>query len=365
MRLPAPMRLAQIAEIVGAEVSGDAGFEIGGIASLEHAEADELSFVRSSKWREAARASGAGALLVSKDFLEELGKELGEERGEFDRPMLVAANADAALVRIGMYATALVVPQPEPGVHPTALIGEDVEMGPEVAVGANVILEDGVKLGDGASIGAGCYLGKDVTIGPGTALAPNVTVLWGCTIGARCRVHSGTVIGSDGFGFIQLPDGSYRKLPQLGNAVIEDDVEIGACVTIDRATLDSTILHKGVKLDNLVHIAHNVTVGENTVMAALVGVAGSSTIGRNCALGGQVGVGSHLKLGPGTRVGGGAGVTRSFEEGGLELWGYPAREKTKAMRDFAASRKGEQTRSKLRKLRARVDRLERELGSGE
>jgi UDP-3-O-[3-hydroxymyristoyl] glucosamine N-acyltransferase len=351
------MRLAEIAEIAGAEVSGDADFSVGGIASLEHAQADELSFVRSSKWREAARESGAGALLVSKDFLE----ELGEEWGELDRPMLVAANSDAALVRIGMYVTALVVPQPEPGVHPTALLGEDVEMGSEVAVGANVVLEDGVSLGDGASIGAGCYLGKDVAIGAGTTLAPNVTVLWGCRIGARCRVHSGTVIGSDGFGFLQLPDGSYRKLPQLGNAVIEDDVEIGACVTIDRATLDSTVLKKGVKLDNLVHIAHNVTVGENTVMAAQVGVAGSSTIGRNCAFGGQAGVGSHLKIGPGTRVGGQAGIAKSYAEGGIELWATPAREKAKAMRDFAALEKGEATRSELRKLRARVEKLEREL----
>lgn len=357
MRLSVPMRLAELAEIAGADVSGDAEFEIGGIASLERAEADELSFVRSAKWKEAAATSGAGALLVSNDF--------AEESGELDRPMLVAQNADAALVRLGMYMTSRVVPVPEPGIHPTALLGEDVDIGPEVAVGANVVLEDGVVLAVGASIGAGCYLGKGVRIGPETVLAPNVTVLWGCEIGARCSVYSGSVIGSDGFGFVQLPDGSYRKLPQLGTVVIEDDVEIGACVTIDRATLDSTVLRKGVKLDNLVHIAHNVTLGENTVMAALVGVAGSTSIGRNCAFGGQAGVSGHLKIGDGTRVGAASPVLRSYEEGGLELWGFPAREKTKAMREFAASEKGGVTRSELRKLRVRVEGLEKKMSSSE
>ncbi len=354
MRLPVPMKLAELAPVAGAEVSGEADFEIGGIASLEHAQADELSFVRSTKYKEAARKSRAGALLVSKDFLEEL--------GELDRPGLVASSADAALVRLGIFMTSRIVPQPDPGVHPTALVGEGVEMGSEVAVGANVVLEDGVTLGQEACVGAGCYLGEDVTVGPGTVLAPNVTVLWGCRIGERCSVHSGTVIGSDGFGFIPLPDGTYMKLPQLGNVVIEDDVEIGACVTIDRATLDSTVLGKGVKLDNLVHIAHNVIVGENTVMAALVGVAGSTTIGRGCAFGGQAGVSGHLKLGDGTRVGAGSPVLKSHEEGGIELWGFPAREKTKAMREFAAAERSDQTRSELRRLRGIVEELQKKLG---
>ena len=349
MRLPVPMKLAEVAQIAGAEVSGDAGFEIRGVASLEHAQADELSFVRSAKYRTAALASRAGALLVSADF------------GELDRPGLVAPKADAGLVRLGMFLTSRVVPVPEPGVHESAVVGKNVKIGEGAAVGPHAVLDDGVVIGEKTRIGAGCYLGKGVTVGAESSLAPNVTVLWGCHIGARCEVHSATVIGSDGFGFIPMPDGTYRKLPQLGNVVIEDDVVIGACVTIDRATLDSTVLKKGVKLDNIVHIAHNVIVGENTVMAALVGVAGSTTIGKGCAFGGQAGVSGHLKLGDGTRVGAGSPVLKSHEEGGIELWGFPAREKTKAMRDFAASEKGEDTRAELRRLRGLIEGLQKRL----
>jgi len=352
MRLPTPMTLAELAQIARAKVSGDPETAVRGVASLERAGDDELSFVRSPKWREAAAKSRARALLVGPDY------------GELDRPGLVAPSADAALARLGEAFLRVLSPRPPAGVHPSAVVAASARLGEGVSVGPCAVIEEEVSVGARSVIGALVYLGRGVRIGEDTVLHPNVTVLRGCRIGSRCEVHPGACIGGDGFGFIQLPDGSYRKLPQLGDAVIEDDVEIGSCSCVDRATLDSTVVGRGVKLDNLVHVAHNVTIGPNTVMAALVGIAGSSKVGAGCQFGGQSGLAGHLTLGDGCRVGAGSPVVQSFEEGGLELWGFPAREKTKAMREMAAAARSEATRAELRRLRARVEELEKRLSAG-
>ena len=319
MRLPTPVPLSEVARVAGARPSGDQSFKVAGVASLESAQPDELSFARSEKWREAALKSRAGALLV------------GEKFGPLDRPGLVAPDvqgvpgADVALAKIGAFLTKIMAPVQAPGVHGTAVLGKNVTVGEGACVGPCAVLEDGCVVGPRASIGAGCFLGRGVEVGAGTVLHPNVTILRGCRVGSRCEIHPGAVIGGDGFGFINLPDGSYRKIPQLGAVIIEDDVEIGSCTCIDRATLDATVVGRGVKLDNLVHVAHNVVVGPNTVMAAQVGIAGSSKVGGRCQLGGQSGVAGHLTLGDGCRVGAGSPVVKSFGPG-LELWGFPAKE---------------------------------------
>jgi UDP-3-O-[3-hydroxymyristoyl] glucosamine N-acyltransferase len=352
MRFPMPIPLAELAKIAGAQVAGDPATPVGGIASLDCAAADELSFVRSAKWRAAAEKSGAGALLVAPDF------------GELDRPGLVAESTDMALARLGAFATAQIVPAPAVGVAPTATVSPQATLGADVAVGAGAVIEPGATIGDQVVIGAGSYVGPKVTIGAKTVLYPQVTVLWGCSVGARCVIHPGVVIGSEGFGFIQLPDGTNHKLPQLGGVSVGDDVEIGANCTIDRAMLDKTVVESGVKLDNLVHIAHNASIGRNTVLAAQVGVAGSSRIGERTLVGGQVGISSHLTLGNDCRVGGGSTVFDDYGDG-IELFGYPAREKARALRESAAAFKSEETRSELRRLRKIVDALQARLDNAE
>jgi UDP-3-O-[3-hydroxymyristoyl] glucosamine N-acyltransferase len=352
MRFLQPIPLAQIAKIAGAEAVGDAATKVAGIASLECARNDEMSFVRSVQWRAAAEKSLARVLLVSPEY------------GAIDRPGLVAASTDMALARLGAFATSQIVPTAVRGVDAAARVSPEARLGANVSVGPGAVIEAGATIGDGATIGAASYVGHHSSIGAKTVLHPGVKILWGCTIGALCVIHPGAVIGSDGFGFIQLPDGTNHKLPQLGGVTIGDDVEIGANCTIDRAMLDQTIIESGVKLDNLVHIAHNAVIGANAVLTAQVGVAGSTKIGKRTLVGGQAGISSHLTIGDDCRVGGGSTVFESCGDG-VELWGFPAKEKTRALRESAAAFRSEETRSELRRLRKIVETLEARMDKSE
>jgi UDP-3-O-[3-hydroxymyristoyl] glucosamine N-acyltransferase len=345
LRLERAVTLGELARVAGAAVSGDAAIEVFGLSSLERARADELSFARSRALRERALASGAGSLLVTEDF------------GDLDRPGLVAADVDSALASVGEFLSERERAPPEAGVHPTAILGEGVEIGEGASVGPYAVLEAGASVGPRARVGAGAYLGKGATVGADAVIHPHATVCWGCRIGARCVVHSGAVVGADGFGFATNPDGSYRKIPQLGNVVLEDDVEIGACTCIDRATIDSTVIARGAKLDNLIHIAHNCYVGEGTAMAAQVGVAGSTRIGSGCRLGGQAGITGHVRLGDGVRVGAATPVIKSIPDG-MEVWGFPAREKSRAVREMAGAARSWKLIEEVRALRERVRALE-------
>ncbi|MHC5057563.1 MAG: UDP-3-O-(3-hydroxymyristoyl)glucosamine N-acyltransferase [Planctomycetota bacterium] len=345
MRLKAAVTLGELARVAGAAVSGDAAFEVQGLASLERAGDDELSFARAPSFRDRALASRAGALLVPEDF------------GELDRPGLVAADVDRALAVAGEFLSARECPPPEAGVHQTAILGEGVEIGEGASVGPYAVLEPGVSVGERTHIGAGAYLGRGATVGADTVIHPHATVCWGCRVGERCVVHGGAVIGADGFGFATNPDGSYRKIPQLGNVILEDDVEIGACTTIDRATIDSTVIARGAKLDNLIHIAHNCFVGEGTAMAAQVGVAGSTKIGARCQFGGQAGITGHVELGDDVRVGAATPVIKSIPDG-MVVWGYPAREKSRAVREMAGAARSWKLVEEVRALRKRVRALE-------
>jgi UDP-3-O-[3-hydroxymyristoyl] glucosamine N-acyltransferase len=347
--LKTAVTLDELARVAGAAVKGDGTLELSGLASLEKAGADELSFARSASLRERALASNAGALLVPEDFTDDF--------GELGCPCLVAASVDGALASIGEFLAERECPEPEPGVHPSAILGEGAEVGDGATVGPHAVIEPGATVGARARIGAGVYLGRGVAIGADTLIHPHATVSWGCRIGARCVIHSCAVIGADGFGFTRLPDGSYRKIPQLGNVVLEDDVEIGACTTIDRATIDSTVISRGVKLDNLIHIAHNCSVGEGTAMAAQAGVAGSTKIGAWCQLGGKAGVVGHVELGDGVKVGAATPVIKSIPDG-MEVWGFPAREKSRAVREMAGAARSWKLVEEVRALRRRVRALE-------
>jgi len=241
---------------------------------------------------------------------------------------------------------------PPPGVDKDVHIGKEVELGREVRIGWRTHIGDGCKIGEGAILFPFTFVGDGSRVGKDSVLYPNVTVREGTVIGERVVIHSGAVIGSDGFGYTVV-DGAHEKIPQVGRVIIEDDVEIGANAAVDRGTIGATTIGRGTKIDNLVHIAHNVVIGENSLVVAQVGIAGSTEIGKNCILAGQAGVVEHVRLGDGVVVGAQAGVTKSFPPH-TKVSGYPARPHSQSKRAYAAL-------SNLPELLNRVGRLERQM----
>jgi UDP-3-O-[3-hydroxymyristoyl] glucosamine N-acyltransferase len=335
--------LAQVAEAIGAELVGDPSLTVSGLASLPEACAGQLSFFANRRYLDLALASRATALIVPVDFL---------------------ANGGPALLRVGdPYRAYAVVaelfdqtPRPAAGVHPSAVIGPDVRLGPRVSVGPHAVVEAGAELEEGVVVGAGGYVGSGVRIGAGTRLGPRVTLLAGTVLGRRCIVQSGTVVGSDGFGYALGPGGPLR-IPQLGGVRIADEVEIGAGCTIDRGALAATRIGRGTKLDNLVHVGHNVEIGENVVVVAQVGISGSTRVGDGAVLAGQVGIVGHIEIGAGARIGAQSGVTKSVPPG-EEWFGYPARERRGAFRLQALQAKLPDLWERLRAVERRLKRLE-------
>ena len=300
--------LGELAALVGGDLRGPADLLIRGLAAVDQAGPEDITFIAQARFARLARTSRAGAFIVSPQW------------ATLDKPLIVVAHPYLAYARV-----AAVFARPRPGwagVSPQAHLGAQVRLGQDPAIAPFVFVGDGVCLGDRVTLMPGCYIGPETVIGDDTYLAPNVTIMERCRIGARVLIHSGAVIGADGFGFIPTPEGQV-KIPQLGTVVIEDDVEIGANVTIDRGALGETRVGRGTKIDNLVQVAHNVTVGEHTVMAAQAGVAGSTKIGRWVALGGQAGLVGHVTIGDRAQIGAQAGVTNSVEPDQV-LLGTPA-----------------------------------------
>jgi UDP-3-O-[3-hydroxymyristoyl] glucosamine N-acyltransferase len=242
------------------------------------------------------------------------------------------------------------------GIHPSAviessaIIGSDVFIGPFTYVGENCII------GDGCSIYPQVYIGDNTKLGNNCTINPGVKIYHDCILGEGCTIHAGTVIGSDGFGFAPQSDNEFMKIPQLGNVILEEHVEIGANVTIDRATMGSTIIRKGVKLDNLIQIAHNVEVGENSVMAAQTGISGSTKVGKNCMFGGQVGLAGHLKIANGTKIGAQGGILGDVKEENTAIIGSPAIEVKQFLRSSVIFKK-------LPEMKVKIDSLEKEIES--
>jgi UDP-3-O-[3-hydroxymyristoyl] glucosamine N-acyltransferase len=270
------------------------------------------------------------------------------------KTLLRATNPKLAFARAAEW---LMPPAPiAVGIHPTAVISPAAKLAPGVAVGAFAVIEDAVEIGPGTEIGAFCFLGRGATIGENCRLYPRVTLYAGARVADRVILHSGSVIGSDGFGYVE-GGGKRIKFPQVGEIVIHDDVEIGANTTIDRGSLDRTDIGAGVKLDNLVHIAHNVRVGENTVMAAQTGISGSVVIGRDVAFGGQAGLGDHCQVENGAIIGGQAGILPGkIVRGGQFIWGTPGRPLEKFKQQFAWL-------GRLPELAKRIQRLEKRVGT--
>jgi len=339
------IRLKELAQAVEGQLRGSGEIIVTGVASLEEAKTGDLVFVASPKLHGIARTSKASALLVAEPIADET------------RPQIVTPNPLFAFARI---VRKFFIPTLAPrGIAQEVIRGTDVQIGPDGSIYSFVTIGDRVKIGARVTLYPGVYLGDDTVIGDDSILYPHVTVLQGCTIGARVILHSGTVIGSDGFGYVQH-QGRHHKIPQMGTVVIEDDVELGANVTIDRATLGQTIIKCGTKIDNQVQIAHNVQVGENCILVAQVGIAGSTTIGNSVMIGGQAGLIDHLTIGDGAKIAAGSGLSHNLMPGQIVI-GRPAIDHITWLKSQALAPKLPEFRDQLRTLQARVEELEQQL----
>ncbi|MGC2163778.1 MAG: UDP-3-O-(3-hydroxymyristoyl)glucosamine N-acyltransferase [Silvibacterium sp.] len=323
------MRLIQLAELLDGKVCGGAPeIEISGVASIAGAGEHDLVFAEEASVLRDALSSSAGAVIVS-------GK-LNADAGDSGKALLIVAKPKLAFARA---ARLLCGAEVEAAVHPTAVIDTDVVRGRRVSVGAYAVVEAGAHLGDETVIGAGAVIGRGVRVGRGCRIYPRVVVYAGTELGDRVVVHAGAVLGSDGFGYVRDDaTGEYIQFPQQGRLVIEDDVEIGANTTIDRGALEETRIGRGVKIDNLVHIGHNVRVERDVVIAAQTGVSGSSVIRAGAVVGGQVGIGDHAEIGEGVILGSGSGVLthKKVRGAGVVMWGRPARPLPQYLKELAA-----------------------------
>jgi UDP-3-O-[3-hydroxymyristoyl] glucosamine N-acyltransferase len=317
----------QVAEFVQARLLGDGSINLTGIASVSGATSGDLVFVEAPKHLSAALDSKASAI-VAAEFAADVSTA---------KPLVISSHPRLAFAR----AAGLLCPKPDrsPGVHPSAVVHPSASLAAGVTVDARVVIEAAVTVGTGTWIGAGTVLASGTSIGSHCDIYPHVSVYPGVTIGNRVIIHSGTVLGSDGFGYVRDPStGRHEKFPQVGRLEIEDDVEIGASTTIDRGALETTRIGRGAKIDNLVHIGHNCQVGEDVVIAAQTGLSGSITIEDNVVLGGQVGIGEHARLMEGVMLGGQAGVLphKILRGKGIAFWGTPAKPLRAHLKELAA-----------------------------
>lgn len=343
------LSLTELARLCGAELEGDGSPLVEGPASLSEAGPQHVSFFAHPRYRAELEATRAAGVLVPR----------GTQPSPSGPVLLVCANPSAAFTRV---VEAFQPPETPaiPGLHPTAVVGADVQLGEGTSVGPLCTLGAGCVLGPGARLVAGVHLGENVRVGAGSVLQPGVVVYARCTIGARCLVHAGAVLGSDGFGFEPTREG-WRKIPQCGTVEVEDEVEIGANVTIDRGRFGATRIGRGTKIDNLVHVAHNVVVGEHALLIAQVGIAGSTRIGARAILAGQAGIPGHVTIGAGARIGAQAGVFGDVPPG--EDWtGYPARPRRESLRTLAEVQRLPKLAERVRALEERLRKLEEESG---
>jgi UDP-3-O-[3-hydroxymyristoyl] glucosamine N-acyltransferase len=338
------MTAAEIARALGGALEGDGSVAIAGVAGLREAARGDLSFLSNPRYAAAAAATAASAVIVGADW-----------HGACPCAVIRVQDPERAFAQI-VGRLAPPPPPPPTGVHPTAVIAPGVRLGQSVSLGPYCVVEEGVRVGDRTVLYAGCYLGYHTAVGADCRFYPHVTVREYTRIGDRAIVHNGAVIGSDGFGYEQAA-GAWKKIPQVGVVEIGDDVEIGANVTIDRARFGKTVIGNGVKIDNLVQVAHNVRVGDHTAMAALVGIAGSSIVGHHVQVGGQAGIGGHLTVGDHAVVGAQAGVTKDVPPK-TYVSGYPAMPHDKAATAHAHMMRLPQLKEKVAEMEKRLAALE-------
>lgn len=303
----------QIADFLQGEIQGDASVTVNAFSKIEEGSNGTLSFLSNPKYNHYIYDSEASIILVNRDFVPER---------EVKATLIKVENAYESLALLLNWAEQY--HQKKNGVSQLAYVSENASIGKETYIAPFVYVGENAKVGNNSSIEANAYIGENVIIGENCTIHVGVVIEKNCIVGNNCIIHAGVVVGADGFGFAPTEDGSYKKVAQIGNVVIEDDVEIGANTTIDRATMGSTFIRKGVKLDNLVQIAHNVEININTVIAAQSGVAGSSKVGKQCVLAGQVGVAGHIEIADGSVFGAQTGIPNSIKEPNSVMQGYPA-----------------------------------------
>jgi UDP-3-O-[3-hydroxymyristoyl] glucosamine N-acyltransferase len=338
----------QIAQIIGGTVDGNADIAVSSFGKIEEAKEGQLAFLANPKYEEYLYSTGADIIIINESQI------LKEPLTATLIRVPDAYSAFALLLRQyeRLQGQQMVGIQEPVYIHATAKKGEDIFIGAFTYIGENVVIGDAVKIYPNA------YIGNNVTIGEKTIIHPGVKIYHDCIIGSRVVIHAGTVVGGDGFGFAPQPDGSFKKIPQMGNVIIEDYVEIGSNATIDRATIGSTIIKAGAKLDNLLQIAHNVEIGNNTVIAAQSGVSGSTKIGNNVMIGGQVGIVGHLTIADGSKINAQSGVSKSMKTPGQVVTGSPAHDYTAALRSQALMRKLPDLEKRVKELEEKTKKLE-------
>jgi UDP-3-O-[3-hydroxymyristoyl] glucosamine N-acyltransferase len=318
--------LRELAVFVQARLIGDESVQVGGIASIKTASAMDLVFVEDAENLDLALKSPAAAVIAG-DF---------STGAAYSKPILISSQPRLAFARAARLFAPSVLLKKE--THPAAVVSSKARLGNDVVVGPHAVIRDGVEIGDRCQIGAGTVIGANSRLGEDCELYPNVTIYPGTRIGSRVIVHAGAVLGSDGFGYVRdKATGRYEKFPQVGRLEIEDDVEIGANTTIDRGALAITRIARGVKIDNLVHVGHNVRIGEDVVIAAQTGFSGSITVEKNAVIGGQVGIGEQATIGEGVMLGGQSGVLpkKVLRGKGIAFWGTPAKPVREYLKELA------------------------------
>ncbi|WP_296948938.1 UDP-3-O-(3-hydroxymyristoyl)glucosamine N-acyltransferase [uncultured Massilia sp.] len=342
-------RLGDLVERFGGQLVGDPNLEVQGIAPLDSADASHISFLSNSKLRALAAQSRAAALIVAP--LDD-----ATVAATYEGARIVTTNPYAYFARAAQYFAALEETPPAPGIHPSAVVHDGAIVDPTAHVGPHATIEAGAVVGAHAVIGAGCFVGREAEIGEHTQLFPNVTFHARCRIGKRGILHSGAVIGTDGFGFAR-ENGVYIKIPQTGRVLLGDDVDIGANTTVDRGAMADTVIEDGVKLDNQIQIGHNCHIGANTAMAGCVGVAGSAKIGKNCTFGGAAMVLGHLEIADNVHISSGSMVSRSVLEPGQYTGFYPLAKNAEWEKSAAIVRNLASMREKIRVLEKQIKNL--------
>lgn len=344
------MLVSEVAELVGGVVVGDGSVSLERPSKIEEAGPGDVTFVANARYAKHAESTRASAMIVDNEF--------------------VVTRTDVAYIRVAdpYRAFLTVVARMTPPlrtlaavIHPSATIAETASIADDVGIGAHVVIGDGARIGRGTRIHPGTVVGADTTIGERVTIYANVSLYDRTVVGSDVVIHAGAVVGADGFGFLPTADGRWEKIPQVGRVVVGDDVEIGANATIDRASLGETVIGRGVKIDNLVHIAHNVVVGEHTAIAAQAGISGSTRIGSANLIAGQVGIVGHIETVPNVIIEAQSGVSKSLNKAG-RYFGHPAKEHSQALRQEGALRQLPDLLATIRELRDRVRELEAAVG---
>jgi UDP-3-O-[3-hydroxymyristoyl] glucosamine N-acyltransferase len=334
---------ATIAGFLKGDIVGDPGVKVNTIARIEEGHPGALSFLANPKYEHFIYTTLSSIVLVNRSFVPS---------GKIEATLIKVDDAYesfASLLRLVDQSR-----ERKKGVHPTAIIEESATVGSDVYIGPYAYVGANCTIGNGTAIYPHVYIGDNSIVGNNCILNHRVTIYHDCKVGNGCIIHAGSVIGSDGFGFAPQSQAEFKKIPQLGNVILEDNVEIGANVTIDRATMGSTVIRKGVKLDNLIQVGHNVEIGENTVMAALTGISGSTRIGKNCMFGGQVGIAGHIRIADGTKIGAQAGILGDVKAENTAIIGSPAIDIRQFMKSSVIFKR-------LPELNEKVNRIEKEL----